>query len=605
MIRPHPAEWFEIVVARDDTVMLLDALARDRCVELEAESGERQDASAELQRLLRRFDELAERFAAYWPPPETLARPLELRHMAQEALSALEAWAAVAAPSIETLRSLEAERAQLALWRQVLAQIGNGALDLAAIAAPRDGLQAALFVFAPEFTAALPTAVLVLPVKLGGESGVLALGPREALAALAQQVTGAQGRKHKPPTWLRSDARESVAFATRRLETVEESLADARARLGELSAAHRLGEMLGRLRHAQWMLRSIGIIACGENFCRVTGWTDDPARLNAALAASGARALAHFPSPPAGIHAPLLLQNPWWARPFEVFARAFGMPAPYAADPSAVLAFVAPLLFGYMFGDIGQGAVLVAAGLAMRKRAPILRLLVGGGISAMLFGWLFGSVFGAHGVVPALWLSPLEEPLPVLVVPLFGGALLLLAGLAINALESYWRGKLRHWLAGDAGLIAVYAGILLGLFDRTGYVVAALGAIANVVGHLVVTRRWRSVLGALGALVERTLQLLINTLSFVRVGAFALAHAGLSAAIFALADAASGALGYGAIVAAGNVVVIVVEATVVSVQTTRLVLFEFFTRFFVSKGREFRPLPPPAIVRGELREATH
>jgi V/A-type H+-transporting ATPase subunit I len=274
------------------------------------------------------------------------------------------------------------------------------------------------------------------------------------------------------------------------------------------------------------------------------------------------------------------------------------MPARYAADPSALLAIIVPLIFGYMFGDIGQGAVLLAAGLAFRARLPLLSMLVSGGVSAMLFGLLFGSVFGLHGIVPALWLSPLESPLEVLAVPLAGGAGLLLIGLLINAFESYWRGKLRHWLVSDAGLLAVYLGLIAAFFDKAGFLVAALGALAPVLGHLLLTRRLRPTLAAVGALLEHTLQLLINTLSFVRVGAFALAHAGLSTAVTSLADGAESATAHALVLVVGNIAVIVVEATVVSVQTTRLVLFEFFTRFFVSKGREFRPLRPPVFSEG-------
>jgi len=203
-----------------------------------------------------------------------------------------------------------------------------------------------------------------------------------------------------------------------------------------------------------------------------------------------------------------------------------------------------------------------------------------------------------------VWVPPLENPLLVLGVPLAGGAALLLLGLLINAFESYWRGKLRHWLAGDAGLVLVYAGLLAAPFDTSGFFVAAIGGLAPVVGHLLLTRRLRPTLAAIGALLEHTLQLFLNTLSFVRVGAFALAHAGLSTAMMSLAEGAESALGHGLVLVAGNAVIIVLEATVVSVQTTRLVLFEFFTRFFVSKGRAFRPLPPPVFPQGGLRETT-
>jgi V/A-type H+-transporting ATPase subunit I len=209
-------------------------------------------------------------------------------------------------------------------------------------------------------------------------------------------------------------------------------------------------------------------------------------------------------------------------------------------------------------------------------------------------------VFGLHGLIHALWVAPLDDPLLVLGVPLAGGAVLLFVGLVINAFESYWRGKLRHWLATDAGLVLVYAGLLAAPFDRSGLLLAALGALAPVAGHLLLTRRLRPALASLGVLIEHALQLLVNTLSFVRVGAFALAHAGLSTAILSLAEGADSVPIRGLILVAGNIAVIVIEATVVSVQTTRLVLFEFFTRFFVSKGRAFRPLPPPAFSEGGL-----
>ncbi len=102
-----------------------------------------------------------------------------------------------------------------------------------------------------------------------------------------------------------------------------------------------------------------------------------------------------------------------------------------------------------------------------------------------------------------------------------------------------------------------------------------------------------------GELVERILQLGINTLSFSRVGAFALAHAGLSAAIVALVHASGHPAVAALVLVAGNVVVIVLETLVVSIQTTRLVLFEFFTRFLTAEGRVFRPLAAPPSISQE------
>jgi len=137
----------------------------------------------------------------------------------------------------------------------------------------------------------------------------------------------------------------------------------------------------------------------------------------------------------------------------------------------------------------------------------------------------------------------------------------------------------------NQALLALAAGVYLAAVGPHGLRdVAALGAVRAA--------ELETALAAVGALLEHTLQLLINTLSFVRVGAFALAHAGLSAAVVALADAAGGA-GYWIVLVLGNALILALEGLVVGIQTTRLLLFEFFVRFLEGTGRPFRPLAPP------------
>ncbi|HSQ73363.1 MAG TPA: hypothetical protein VLM87_13165, partial [Rubrivivax sp.] len=375
---------------------------------------------------------------------------------------------------------------------------------------------------------------------------------------------------------------------------LNEEEAVARDALAALAARHALHNALADAQRLQWVLDNVQALEAGPLFSWITGWTSatDPAALEQAVDASGARALLRFPLPPPGTRAPLLLANPGWVRPFEVFCRAMGMPSGNEADPSVLLAVAVPLMFGYMFGDVGQGLVIAAVGFALRRRFPMARLFIAGGLAAVVFGLLFGSVFSMH-VMPAVWISPLDDPLTVLMAPLVGGAVLLAGGLLLGAVQAHWRGEFAAWLGSDAGLLVCYLGLLTGLAWAPAWGVAAAGALWFCLGHGLQRRSVLAVAAGLAELVERLLQILINTLSFARVGAFALAHAGLSSAIVALMDAAGHPLLAAAVLVLGNVVVIVLEGLVVSIQTTRLVLFEFFARFLEAQGRVFRPLPPP------------
>jgi V/A-type H+-transporting ATPase subunit I len=208
-------------------------------------------------------------------------------------------------------------------------------------------------------------------------------------------------------------------------------------------------------------------------------------------------------------------------------------------------------------------------------------------------------VFSVHGVIAPLWVDPLANPLPVLMVPLYGGAVLLTVGLLLSAVEARWRGELDAWLRGELWLALVYVALVLSVIEAAALYVAAAAAVSYCISRGIASRKPLAALTAIAELVERTLQILINTLSFARVGAFALAHAGLSSAIVALMDGASSYAVKALVLVLGNAVVLVLEVMVVSIQTTRLVLFEFFTRFLVAPGRVFSPLPPPPFLTRE------
>jgi V/A-type H+-transporting ATPase subunit I len=606
MLRPRPTRWFEILAARDDATLVLEALARTGAVEIEARDGAATPADpAAVMPLLAQFDELSARYQAYWPDAAACrpsAFPQAPLATLQQALDRLQAWSAEAEPLIRALQGNAATTAELLLWRQVLDRwpgdsglphelAGAGPLLAARLCVLPAGVEPAdvLGAAAPE--------IELLHCTLPAERccHMLVAGRSEALQALGQRVASAKGSMHAPPAWAHVERNDNRAEIDRRLHDAAQARAQQDEQMQALAQRHALARTLGDAHRVRWLLHNVQALESGGLFCWITGWSSDPQgqALAHALRHSGARALLHLATAPSQAHAPLLLHNPPWARPFEIFSRALGMPSASEADPTPLLAVVVPLMFGYMFGDVGQGLLIAAVAWWLRDRFPIARLLFVGGLSAAAFGLLFGSVFSVHGLLPALWLHPLEQPLAVLLAPLLGGAVLLTLGLALDALAAWWRGEWQRWALGDAALLVVYLGLLAAFVWPPGLWLAAAGALHFCVGHAVLARRGAAAVGAIGELVEKSVQIMINTLSFARVGAFALAHAGLSSAIVALMDAAHNHVVQALVLLVGNVVVIVLEVMVVSIQTTRLVLFEFFTRFMQGRGRAFRPLPPP------------
>ena len=93
-------------------------------------------------------------------------------------------------------------------------------------------------------------------------------------------------------------------------------------------------------------------------------------------------------------------------------------------------------------------------------------------------------------------------------------------------------------------------------------------------------------------LFEAVIGLLSNSLSYVRVGAFAVAHGGLSSAIFILAKLVGheSSVGYWVVVAIGNLFIVGFEGLIVGIQTMRLSYYEFFSKFFTGGGMRFDPL---------------
>lgn len=607
MLRPANATWFELLTPREQLELALRCLAATHRVELQAHG---EESAAHLVPQLRaavdEYHGLAQRYQPYWPT--AVARPVgerALETIPKQALERLLAWVAGADALTARLQQLALERSHLELVEELL-RTAAWLPDLSLFSHPGALLASRVYLLVPASAATavhgvlqIPPAVVAEPIDSGERRYLLALGPPDEIAALDESLSAQKARRLELPQDLPAGRDEALAQVRRREDAIAAESHDLRGQIDAQSRQHRLAGALGDLAFAHWLLAQVPELAVTPHFGWITGWTSDLSggAVEAALRRAHVQHVLRFPQAPAGLTRPVILRNPRWAQPFELFERLLGIPAASEADPSVLLAVLAPLMFGFMFGDAGQGAVLVLAGWLLRRRYPLLALLIPGGFAAMVFGALFGSVFAREDLLPALWLHPLEHPLVPLTVSLAFGAGVLLLGLTLDAVQHHWMGQARLWWRTRAGLVLAYLGVLASVIHLHALALVPAGFLWFWTGSSLEapTGRLGRFLASTGESAEMLLQLLVNTLSFVRIGAFALAHAGLASAIKALAAGLTSPALALAVLVVGNAAVIVIEGLIVGIQTTRLVLFEFFIRFLRGSGRPFKPLPPPAL----------
>jgi V/A-type H+-transporting ATPase subunit I len=606
-MRPGHTLWFELLVTHDDLTDALEALARTGSIELELleHTHMRMDLQ-DLQLRLQEFTRLERYYKSLWPKADTGMSPFSgsPADIFDKALSCIYDWEKEVQPHIQRLDIVKNRLNDLRLLQKFLSAEETNGLDYSLLSTSGANVCARLFMQSNNGRLQnIPATVLWQEYVTASHQFLLLVAAVDDLNALSAELTNNKYTFIQLPS-LPAGRKDALRMVNHKQEQFRAYQQHLQVVIDSLAMKFHLAQALGEIGKMDWFLKSVPSLPVSNNFAWLSGWTSDRGgdSLHKALALQGSRALLHFPGAPENVSPPLMMQNPWWAKPFEIFASMLGTPGSNEADPSSLLAIMAPLLFGYMFGDVGQGFILLMCGVFLQKRWPFLRILIANGSSAMLFGFAFGSMFGREDVIPALWLHPISQPLPVLAVPLLAGVFIILLGLMLSALESSWRGEWQSWIKIDAPVMVLYLAIISLLFIPEPATVAIAAALLwYLVGNLVLAAdkplnaRLLAVLVAIGSLFENMMQLMLNTLSFVRVGAFALAHAGLSMAFNIMADSVNSLLLALLLMLLGNIIVIVLEGLVVSIQTTRLILFEFFIRFLQANGRVFRPLTGPVV----------
>jgi V/A-type H+-transporting ATPase subunit I len=320
---------------------------------------------------------------------------------------------------------------------------------------------------------------------------------------------------------------------------------------------------------------------------------------------------------------PVRLKNPKAFRPFQMLITIYGRPSYSEVDPTPMMAVIFPLLFGAMFGDLGHGLVLLLLGglLASRKvkslsgMASLGSVIAVCGAVAAVFGVLYGSVFGFEDLIHPLWFHPVQNIMQILIITIGAGLVLLsfgfLLGIYNESRRHDWSGMLFNH-NGVAGLVLYWS--LLGLagsvalkgFPIPTYIFAVTGAIGLI--GVMFSEVFKNLMeghhplieGSFGIyftqaffeLFEVVISFLSNSLSFVRVGAFAVAHGSLSSVFFILGEMVSPGkgIGYWIMLLIGNIFIIGFEGLIVGIQTMRLSYYEFFGKFFRGGGTRFEPL---------------
>ena len=323
---------------------------------------------------------------------------------------------------------------------------------------------------------------------------------------------------------------------------------------------------------------------------------------------------------------PVKLRNKFFFKPFEYYTEMYGLPNYRELDPSWFIALTYTVLFGIMFADVGQGIMLLIVAIYMYKKMkmPLGALLIPCSIFSTIFGFIFGSVFGFEELLNPVYKALFnldEKPIDVLegqttmmlIYSAVGiGVVLLMIAMILNIISCIKRKDIGGALFGVNGVagLTFYASLIIGLvlsmvmnihIMNTAYILGLIVLplilifLREPLSRLIKGEKmFETSIGSfivdnLFEMFEVALSYVTNTMSFLRVGAFILVHAGMMKVVFVLAGMFS-TVGYYITIVVGNIIVMALEALLVGIQVLRLEYYEMFSRFYIGDGRKYEPV---------------
>ncbi len=430
------------------------------------------------------------------------------------------------------------------------------------------------------------------------------------------------------PDFVHGDSKEASAELRKMIEEDKKTAEDCRKKLNELMSqkTEKLNKLFSFLktRHDNFELRSEAVISDGK--FHVVGFVPqkETDKFSALFNGDEDVSVTMKPADAKGkLSVPIKLKNGWFSRPFALFVEMYGLPSYNCMNPTSLVAITYSLLFGIMFGDFGQGIVMAIFGALMGKykkwsMGPIIARV---GVFGAVFGLLYGSVFGYEELLDPIYeklgitFLPLKimENVPFILIGTIAlGVLLIIISILINIVIGIKNKEYAEALFGNNGIAGlVFFGSILG-----GLVGTVMGAKVFSVPYVLLLiilplimmfmreplacwvrgKKYKPE-GGIGDFIasnffevfEFILGYTSNTLSFVRVGGFALSHASMMLVVMALTKSMSG-LGAPIMVVFGNVFVMGIEGLLVCIQTMRLEYYEMFSRFYSGDGVPFTPV---------------
>ena len=309
---------------------------------------------------------------------------------------------------------------------------------------------------------------------------------------------------------------------------------------------------------------------------------------------------------------PTKLKNNKLFRPFEFLVNMYGAPNYNEIDPTPFFAISYMLLYGMMFGDLGQGFVLLSF-LVDKKNKTFGALLRRIGFSACFFGIMYGSIFGIETLIPALLIKPFDNIMKVLIASVaFGIGLLVIAyfmGIYNKLVKQKNIEEGIFGKEGIAGLMMMTSFVLLilnitnvsPLPKAIGLVMLILSIVMIVFSkpiaakiekrdHTYESTAFDYYVESSFSIIEALLSVFSNLVSFTRVGAFAINHVGLYMAFEVMSEIAGGGIKGLIILILGNILIIGLEGMIVFIQGLRLEFYEMFSKYYQGNGRKFRPI---------------